>query len=180
MSKDTNNKDTENREILALQARVAELEAALLASHIDVDFSVLTRRGIDQRWHQRPAEFDTVIFFDIDHIHDHNEQSGYANTDGHIRMVMSQVDHIWLFRWYSGDEFGLLCSAPDALGFAARVQRLLQAEGMTATFGIAPIMDNDLKASMSKAAALVQAAKAKNMRGVIHQSSGAVLFSDAC
>src|ERR1041385_3807282 len=151
--------------ITTLQVRISELEAALQAAHMDPEFSVLTRPGIDNRWHQRPDSVDTVIFFDIDNIHDHNEHDGYETTDTRIRSVMSKINHVWLFRWFSGDEFGLLCSASDAPGFAARVERLLLAEGMTATFGIAPITDNNLKVSMAKAAELVQAAKAKNMRG---------------
>jgi GGDEF domain-containing protein len=155
-------------QIWALQARIAELEAALQAAHSDPQFEVLTRSGIDHRWHRRPTNADTVIFFDIDGVHGHNQQLGYAGTDAHIRAVMLQIDHFWLFRWFSGDEFGLLCAAPDAPGFAARVKRLLNDEGMTATFGIAPIINNDLEASMARAAALVQAAKARGMRGTIN------------
>jgi len=155
-------------QIWALQARIAELEAALRAAHTDPQFEVLSRAGIDHRWHLRPANADAVIFFDIDDIHRHNQQWGYAGTDARIRAVMLQVGHVWLFRWFSGDEFGLLCAAPDAPGFAGRVKRLLHEEGMTATFGIAPIINNDLEASMTRAAALVQAAKAKGMRGTIN------------
>ena len=156
-------------QISALQVRIAELEAALQTAYTDPEFAILTRSGIDHRWHQRPVNADTVIFFDVDHIHRHNEQWGYAGTDAHIRVVMSQIGHFWLFRWFSGDEFGLLCAAADAMGFAARVKRLLREEGMTATFGIAQIIDDDLKASMARAALLVQAAKAKGMRGTINE-----------
>ena len=155
--------------ISALQVRTTELEAALEAAYKDPEFLILNRTGIDARWHHRPHDVDTVIFFDIDDIHSHNEQRGYADTDARIRTVMSRINHVWLFRWFSGDEFGLLCSALDAPGFVARVGRLLQAEGMTATFGIAPIVDNDLRASMSRAAALVQEAKSKNMRGTTNR-----------
>jgi GGDEF domain-containing protein len=144
------------------------LEAALQAAHSDPQFEVLNRAGIDHRWHRRPTNADTVIFFDIDDIHHHNQRWGYTATDTRIRAVMFQVDHFWLFRWFSGDEFGLLCAARDAPGFAARVKRLLHEEGMTATFGIAPIINNDLEASMARAAALVQAAKANGMRGTIN------------
>ncbi len=151
--------------IAALQVRITELESALEASHKDPEFTVFTRHGIEHRWRDRPPEVDTVIFFDIDNIHIHNLNLGYANTDAHIRSVMSQINHVWLFRWFSGDEFGLLCAAADATGFAARVERLLQAEGMTATFGIAPIINNDLKTSMAQAATLVVAAKAEGRRG---------------
>jgi hypothetical protein len=63
----------------------------------------------------------------------------------------------------------MVCAASDALGFATRVKRLLQAEGMTATFGIARIADNDLEASMAGASSLVQAAKARGMRGTINR-----------
>jgi hypothetical protein len=49
------------------------------------------------------------------------------------------------------------------------VKRLLQSEGLTATFGIAQITNQDLKASMGRAASLVQTAKAKGMRGTINQ-----------
>ena len=155
--------------ISALQVRISELEGELEAAHKDPEFLILNRTGIDARWHHRPHNVDTVIFFDIDNIHRHNEQWGYADTDARIRAVMSRINHVWLFRWFSGDEFGLLCSALDAPGFAARVERLLQAEGMTATFGIAPIVDNNLRASMSRAAALVQAAKSRNMRGTTNR-----------
>jgi GGDEF domain-containing protein len=156
-------------QILALRARIVELEAALEFSHRDSAYSILTRAGIDHRWHGRPSGADTVIFFDIDGIRAHNEEWGYEGTDNRVRAVMAQTDDVWVFRWYSGDEFGLLCAASDALGFAARVKRLLQQQGMTATFGIAPIVDNDLDASMLRAAALVQKAKASGMRDAIHE-----------
>ena len=81
---------------------------------------------------------------------------------------MAQIGDPWVFRWYSGDEFGLLCAASDAVGFARRVQNLLREQGMPATFGIAPLVANDLKASMVSAAALVQAAKARGRRGTIN------------
>jgi GGDEF domain-containing protein len=155
--------------ISALQVRIAELEAALQAAHTDTEFTVLTRKGIDHRWHQRPTNVDTIIFFDIDGLHRHNELWGYAGTDARIRAVLTQLDHFWLFRWFSGDEFGLLCMADDANGYALRVKRLLEAEGMAATFGIVTIDDNDLKLSMTKASVLVQAAKANGMRGTINK-----------
>jgi GGDEF domain-containing protein len=155
--------------ISELQVRIAELEAALHAAHTDTEYTILTRKGIDHRWHQRPADVDTVIFFDIDGLHRHNEQWGYAETDARIRTVLTQINHFWLFRWFSGDEFGLLCAAEDANSYALRVKRLLQAQEMSATFGIVSIVDNDLKLSMAKAAALVQAAKASGMRGTINK-----------
>jgi GGDEF domain-containing protein len=155
--------------IASLQARIRELEEALEAGHLDEQFAILNRAGINKRWHKRPADADTVIFFDIDGLHTHNERWGYADTDNHIRAVMSQIDHFWIFRWYSGDEFGLICASADALGFAARVKRLLHEQGMTATFGIAPIVEGDLTKSMTRAAALVQEAKAKGMRGAVYE-----------
>jgi GGDEF domain-containing protein len=154
-------------QILDLQTRIIELEAALEAGNIDVQFAILNRAGINHRWHRRPTEVDTVIFFDLDYIHDHNERWGYDVTDNRIRAVMSQINHYWTFRWYSGDEFGLLCAASDAGGFADRVKLLLREQGMTATFGIAPIVDDDLEKSLSRAASLVQEAKAKGIRGAI-------------
>jgi GGDEF domain-containing protein len=155
-------------QIAALEARIAELEAALCTAQIDPQFAILTRRGIDQRWHARPAQADTVIFFDIDWVHEHNAQWGYGGTDRRIAAVLAQMGENWVFRWFSGDEFGLLCTAADAPGFAMRVQRLLRAQGMSATFGIAPLVDGDLPASVGRAAALVQAAKAQNRRGTIN------------
>lgn len=157
-------------QILSLKARIAELEAVLDTAHKDAAYSVLTRAGIDHRWHQRPVSANTVIFFDIDGIRAHNEQWGYEGTDNRIRGVMAQISGVWVFRWYSGDEFGLVCAASDAPGFAARVNRLLQQEGMTATFGIAPIVNNDLNASMFTAASLVQGAKARGVRGAIFEA----------
>ncbi len=156
-------------QISTLQARVRELEAALEAAHQDPTYSILTRSGINHRWHKRPTESDTVIFFDIDGIHGHNEEWGYEGTNVRVRAVMAQVTSFWVFRWYSGDEFGVLCAASDALGFAARIKRLLEAEGLNATFGIAPIVDNDIEKSMSSAASLVQDAKLMGLRGAIYE-----------
>jgi GGDEF domain-containing protein len=154
-------------QIFNLQTRVAELEATLEAHHIDAQFAILNRIGINQRWHRRPVDADTVIFFDIDGMHAHNEQWGYTGTDDRVRAVMSEIDHVWIFRWFSGDEFGLLCAGPDADGFAARVKRLLHKQGMTATFGIAPIIDGDLEKSMDSAASLVQGDKVNGIRGAM-------------
>jgi GGDEF domain-containing protein len=171
-------KDTQ---IAMLHARVAELEAALATAQIDPQFAILTRRGIDQRWHARPAHADTVIFFDIDRVHDHNAQWGYAGTDRRIASVLAQVGKNWVFRWFSGDEFGLLCMGADARGFASRMQELLRDQGMTATFGMAPLVDNDLPASVGQAAALVQAAKAQGRSGTINEPPrvGAPALTDA-
>jgi GGDEF domain-containing protein len=153
--------------IAALRARIAELEAALAAAQIDSQFGILTRCGIDQRWHTRPPHADTILFFDIDRVHDHNAEWGYSETDRRIAAFLAEVNTPWVFRWFSGDEFGLLCPAGDAPGLVARVQARLAEQGMTATFGAAPIRDNDLQASMDQAAALVQAAKAQDRRGTI-------------
>jgi len=161
----------EHPDVAVLEARIADLEAALRLAYIDPQFAILTRAGIDQRWHARPAAVDTVIFFDIDRVHTCNEQWGYAGTDSRIQAVMAAVPTTWVFRWYSGDEFGLLCSEPDAAGYAARVEALLKSQGMSATFGIGPIVDSDLKASVSGAAALVQAAKAAQRRGTINRAT---------
>ena len=81
-------------------------------------FAILTRAGIDARWHQRPGHVDTVVVFDLDQVHGHNAHWGYAETDSRIATVMAQVGDNWIFRWFSGDEFGLRCPASDALGFA--------------------------------------------------------------
>jgi GGDEF domain-containing protein len=98
--------DSETR-ILELEVRVEKLEAELKAAYTDKQFAILNRPGIEQRWHERPRSgdegSDTVIFFDIDHIHSSNAKWGYEGTDAHIRSVMSQIDHILLFRWFSGD-----------------------------------------------------------------------------
>jgi hypothetical protein len=157
-----------DRHIAGLQARIAELEEALRAAHMDPQFAILTWAGIDARWHQRPGHADTVVFFDLDQVHCHNAHWGNAETDSRIATVMAQVGDNCIFRWFSGDEFGLVCTASDALGFATRVQELLRAQGLTGTFGIARIVDNDLKASM--AAALVQAAQAVALRGTINST----------
>ena len=160
----------QDRQIDELRARIAELEEALRTAHLDPQFAILTRAGIDARWHQRPGHADTVVFFDLDQVHGHNARWGYAETDSRIATVMAQVGDNWIFRWFSGDEFGLVCTASDALGFAARVQELLRTQGLTGTFGIARIVDNDLKASVAAAAALVQAAKALGLRGTINST----------
>ena len=150
----------------ALENEVKELSTDRVYS--SPGFDVLTRSGMERRWHKRASDHDTLIFVDLDELREANSRYGYEGANQRIAAGLAVGDStIICGRWFSGDEIVFLCNRTDAKGLAQRLQRELTAQGLAATFGIAPVSD-DLQASVTRAADLVQAAKARNERGAIY------------
>lgn len=134
-------------------------------------FGCLTRQGIDTYWQkQRRHSNLSIIFLDIDYMHELNESYGYAEVDARLRRAFSIVrkDEL-LGRWYSGDELILLTPSSEAYNAALRLKDALHIEGIQATFGITKAEGEFLSDVVKSASALVQQAKSQNNRGIIIQ-----------
>lgn len=135
-------------------------------------YGIPTRAALEQKWStlSRRTTKLSVVFCDLDHMHTANEQFGYQEVDRRIRIALQSVRHAEIWRWYSGDEFVILCSVAEALQAAQRLQAAFQQQGLSATFGIAPCQSVNLLENVAQASDLVQQAKQKGRRGAILQA----------
>lgn len=134
-------------------------------------YKVLTRQGLDLYWQQTRRKSNlAVVFLDLDFMHELNAKLGYQAVDAKIAKAMQTRKGETIARWYSGDELVCIVPAADAAQCADRLRRSLQSQGLSATFGIAPVDPTEpLANAVNVAAGLVQSAKAQNRRGEIHQ-----------
>ncbi|WP_196358215.1 diguanylate cyclase [Nodosilinea nodulosa] len=133
-------------------------------------YGVGTRQRLELLWARLRHGRYSVIFFDLDHIHQLNDELGYEAVDDRIRSALacfrSSRGSNSLFRWYSGDEIVVVCPTTDVEGAAVRLLQVIFDHELSATISVAPAQF-DLKASVSIAAGRVQAAKAAGIRGQI-------------
>ena len=157
---------TREQLIEALAAANARVEAM----RIDPTYGVLTRVALDAE----PPQHGSIVFWDVDHMHDLNEQWGYEIVDSRIRLVCQSIrereDCILVARWYSGDELIYCCPAIDAALAAERIVELFKAQGIGITAGVTEIGPDGWKAAVSVASGLVQSAKRDGDRGRVHHA----------
>ena len=161
----TNYNDLTRQELIeALAAANARVEAM----RIDPTYGVLTRVALDAE----PPQHGAIVFWDVDHMHELNEQWGYEIVDSRIRLVCKSIREregcILVARWYSGDELIYCCPTADVAAAAERIVELFRAQGIGITAGVAEIGPDGWKASVSVASSLVQAAKRDGDRGRVH------------
>ncbi|MBD2771213.1 diguanylate cyclase domain-containing protein [Iningainema tapete] len=132
-------------------------------------FGCLTRQGIDAYWQSIKRKDNlSLVFLDIDNMHQLNSNLGYQEVDRRLNRIFSMVrkDEA-LGRWYSGDELVMLINRYEAMQAANRLKTALNAEGISATFGVVKAEGEYLYDVVKKASALVQTSKNKGIRGVI-------------
>lgn len=140
------------------------------ALHTDPTYGILSRQGLERRWNRLSRSYEryTVIFLDLDKMHDLNEQLGYAEVDRRIREAFACLRRSEVCgRWYSGDEIALILPHHEARLATRRIQAALTSLGLSATFGVRACDSRDLLANVKAASALVQQSKQQNRRGVI-------------
>lgn len=148
-----------------------QLELLVKQLTTDATYNCLTRQGLElMTW---PAVSETAkyaVFCDIDDMHERNFELGYNEVDARITRSINirSTDIHATARWYSGDEIVWIIGEGDPQGLAARIQSNFKSNGLSATFGIAPITSTDLKQNVDTAAALVQDAKTSGRRGTIN------------
>lgn len=138
-------------------------------------YGCYTRAGFEKLiWPQIQAKAKWLIFFDVDDMHRLNDQHGYDGVNELIKksLAMRASDFV-AGQWFSGDEF-VLCITDDPhrgdsnpIEFALRLAEIFFANGVSATFAIAPVTSDDLYTNVTPAHQVVQETKRHNKRGTI-------------
>jgi GGDEF domain-containing protein len=142
-----------------------ELQGAL----VDQTYGILTRLGGERRWKHLSSRYEAfeVVFLDVDDLHRMNTELGYLEVDRRLRGVLNfRQEDIAMARWYSGDEIIAIVPKGDGAGFAQRLQHNLQAQRLSATFGVVPAQP-ELSDAVKCAMEIVAAAKADGRRGTV-------------
>jgi diguanylate cyclase (GGDEF)-like protein len=138
--------------------------------HLCSSYGCLTRQGVDAQWQRHKNKSNqSLIFLDLDKIHDLNEKWGYTVVDAKIKASLKCRKNELLGRWYSGDELIIIVPTQEALATCNRIQNQLENNGLSGTFAIVPINKNNkhISDAVKKASALVQSAKLNDNRKVI-------------
>jgi len=162
---------------MSIDLRIAKLEALNHRLAWNDKFGCYNRQGFEyMKWPEIAAETRFLIYFDIDHLHELNEQyESYAPVDTMIKDALSIVrktDYV-CGQLNSGDEFILAITetkerpAPDresAEGLEARLVEAFAKHGITATFAIVEVRSLDLSENLEPA--IVEVKAAKRARGI--------------
>ncbi|MBW4661001.1 MAG: diguanylate cyclase [Drouetiella hepatica Uher 2000/2452] len=158
---------------LALLIKWQQAETRIQQLTVCPSYGCLTRQGVDIEWkrrHDRPPK-PSIVFFDIDGMKEANAKWGYAEVDRRISSVVSQIrssELVTLGRYFSGDEFVIICSKSEAYVTANRICKAFADQSMSATFAIAPCVSASLEECVRPAADAVQLAKLQGRRGTIN------------
>ena len=152
--------------------RIQKLEEKLHRVSWNDRFGCYNRQGFEYAiWPEIAAETRFLIYFDIDHLHELNEQyDSYAPVDAMIKQALSivRVTNVVAGQLNSGDEFFValkevtgrpIPTKESAEGLEARLVESLAAQGMSATFAIVEVKGWDLAENLEAAIAKVKAAK---------------------
>lgn len=143
-------------------------------------FGCYTRSGFEKMiWPQIKEKAQWIIFCDVDDMHGLNNLHGYDGVNELIKksLTMRASDFI-AGQWFSGDEF-VLCITDDPnredsnpVNFAIRLAGIFHANGVSATFAIAPVFSIDLYTNVKPVHDLVQDAKRHGKHGTISMVPG--------
>lgn len=152
-------------------AQQAELIHRLAWNH---RFGCYNRQGFEYvKWPEIAAETRFLVFFDLDHLHELNEQyESFAPVDAMIKEALSIVRKTDCIcgQLNSGDEFVIALKETqerresNPAGLIHRLVESLAKQGMSATFAVAEVKSLDLMENLAPAIAEVKAAK--RARGV--------------
>lgn len=159
---------------MSLDLRITKLEELVHRLAWNDRFGCHNRQGFEYAvWPEIAASTRFLIYFDIDHLHEINEQyESYAPVDAMIKEALSVVrktDHV-AGQLNSGDEFIIAVTVtderqdPDPEGLKARLVESFAKQGMTATFAIVPVKGWDLSENLEPAVAEVK--RLKKARGI--------------
>ena len=133
----------------------------------DDSYGCYTRQGLVLvAWPKIADKATHIIFADIDDMHRLNTEHGYAEVDRKIREALKvrSSDVMAIGRYFSGDEILWVISEGDPQGLVDRLQEALKFQGLSATFGIAPVVSKVLHENVAPATLQVQ--EAKKARGL--------------
>lgn len=154
----------------ALAVWVIVLRLQIQKLHFCPSYGCLNRQGVDVQWQRHKNKSNqSLIFLDLDNIHQCNEKWGYSVVDAKIKASLKCRKNELLRRWYSGDELIIILPTQEALATCNRIQNQLENNGLSGNFAIVPINKNikHISEVVKKASALVQLTKQNNNRKVI-------------
>lgn len=157
---------------MSLDLRITKLEELVHRLAWNDKFGCHNQKGFELFvWSKIAADTRFLIYFDIDHLHELNEQyDSYAPVDAMIKEALSIVrktDHV-CGQLNSGDEFIVALTETQerkaldrdaAEGLKNRLVESLASQGMSATFAIVEVQGWDLNENLESAIAKVKAAK---------------------
>jgi diguanylate cyclase (GGDEF)-like protein len=120
--------------LLGFQNEIDALTEKLQELSWDSVFGMWTRTAFLQFCRVMPRGERTVVFIDLDRIHELNREKGYAEVDRLVRAAFSipMRSSDIVARWYSGDEIVILFDS-DREGALRKVHEL---EESAATLGL--------------------------------------------
>jgi len=139
-------------------------------------FGCYTRAGLEKIiWNEISGSVQFSVFFDIDDMHELNEQHGYDGVNERIKnsLKVRSTDYV-AGQWFSGDEIVVLITnnsardESDVSKFCQRLQRSFIKNGISITIGVSKISSFDLMQVVKPAFDLVQSAKKEGRRGTIN------------
>ena len=112
-----------------------QLETTLKELTIDKSFNCYTRQALPLLWDSIKGGVKWAVFFDLNKMHELNEQLGYTEVDRRIRQSLeTRADDVTVARWYSGDEFVVFGHSGDYEGFIERLSKRFEIVGLSAMY----------------------------------------------
>ena len=140
------------------------------------EYGCYTRQGFEKlKWPEILQSAKWIVYFDIDDMRKLNDAHGHAGVNALIKKSLAVRESDFMAgQRYSGDEFIVVITDADPerresnpIELALRLAVALRENGISATFGIAPVQSDNLTLNVEPAVKLVEAAKQENRRNSI-------------
>jgi GGDEF domain-containing protein len=154
--------------IAQLLTKIEELNSAIAYLSVNRSYKVLTREGAERKWQAIDLRQKSVILFDIDNLHGHNQKHGYEEMNRRISLVLNCVRSCELLGLvFSGDEFFLVVKEEEAIATCERLRAEMKQYQMTATIAVSPITSMSFQVNYQKLTEYILQSKAMGMRNVL-------------
>lgn len=145
------------------------LQQQLAHLAVDASFNVTERKAIDFELRRYADDARYVVFLDVDHMHEANQEHGYEIVNGMVRRAVHirHADVLIRARWFSGDELVFIL-AGNVESFCERIKKAFQNEGLSVTMAYTRY-SGSLSYDVNICSKLVLLAKGNDQRGKIYQ-----------
>lgn len=134
-----------------------------------------TRAALELRWNEFSKNAVSVVYADIDHMHDLNSKYSHAEVDKRIKGVIEHVRHTTgkrsgdtvASRWLNGDEVVFILHSGDAQLFCERIRASFQDVGISVTMAHTPKVTDSPFSTINPLDEQVNQYKNCDMRGEI-------------
>lgn len=165
------------QQVRHLEGKVAHLNAQIESLKKDPSYGIYSRQGLEIVWDGLVTgghkDLYAIIFCDLDDLKAANTERGAAKVDRQISEWFSTLranealnGELVNSRYYSGDEFAILCPASEARAAAQRLADGLRAVNLTAVFAIVDCASDDLAQNCEVASAIVQRVKKQKRKSL--------------